>query len=73
LWFCKLLQKKNFSDGSELKPVKENPVKVKSKPKISKRDSVDIEYAGGKVSVPLTKTLVGRARPLPDIPVNRPT
>ncbi|KAF6019051.1 hypothetical protein EB796_022652 [Bugula neritina] len=69
----KLRKKKNFSDGSELKPVKENPVKVKSKPKISKRDSVDIEYAGGKVSVPLTKTLVGRARPLPDIPVNRPT
>ena len=66
------LQKKKktiLGDGTEneLHPLPKDSTKVKSKK--TKRPSVGINFLGSIVSVPITKTMVGRARPLP--PLNK--
>lgn len=61
----------DVDDGEELRAVKAKVPLVKSKKKVYHRPSMSIEFQGSKVAVPMTKTEVGRARPLPSIPMNK--
>ncbi|XP_067939979.1 uncharacterized protein [Watersipora subatra] len=63
-------KKKPVGDGMEevLHPL---PKPAKNKTKKSKRSSIDIDFQGSTVSVPMTKMSVGRARPLPSLPLHQ--